>query len=157
MAEPKITQPELSIAAKVKRDGRIDTAKQIKSADEIIANVAQEFVAGLEEEFGELDRLSGIFQQTGNQTDLQALFRRIHNLRGLGTTMGFPLVSRIGSSFCRYIVEKDDSTPIRQEVVDQHLAALRIVYQQRIDGAGDEISQQVAAALETVVSQELAR
>jgi chemotaxis protein histidine kinase CheA len=151
----KIMQPPTKLANKVKRGASIDPAKAIENANAIVTNVAKEFAASLTDQFAELDRLFTIYKQSNSAEDLDVLFRRIHNLRGQGTTLGFPLISRIGSSFCRYIIERNQSIPTRPGIIDQHLAALRCVYQQGIDGADDGVSQQVAAALEHVVSQEL--
>jgi chemotaxis protein histidine kinase CheA len=151
----KIMQPPTKLANKVKRGGAIDPARAIKNADAIVTTVAKEFAAGLKDEFAELEQLFASYKQTNDADDLDALFRRIHNLRGQGTTLGFPLISRIGSSFCRYIIERNQSVPVRPGIIDQHLAALRCVYQQGIDDAGDEVSQQVAAALEHAVAHEL--
>ncbi|MDA0655105.1 MAG: hypothetical protein O2912_01670 [Proteobacteria bacterium] len=150
----QIMQPPTKLANKVKRGAPIDPAKAIENANAVVTNVAKEFAASLKDEFAELDRLFAIYKQSNAVDDLDALFRRVHNLRGQGTTLGFPLISRIGSSFCCYIIERNQAFPIRSGIIEQHLAALRCVFQQGIDGTGDGVSQQVAAALEHAVSQE---
>jgi chemotaxis protein histidine kinase CheA len=149
----KMMQPPTKLASKVTKGGQVDPADAIAKADAIVQNVAKEFEAGLDSEFAELDKLFEKYKASDDADDLDAVFRRIHNLRGQGTTLGFPLISRIGSSFCRYMIERDQSAPINKPLVEQHLAALRCVYTQHIEDAGDELSQQVAASLEKAVDQ----
>lgn len=151
----QIMEPPTKLANKVRRGSPIDPKKAIAKADAVIADVAKQFEDSLKDEFVELDRLLVIYKETKSAEDLDALFRRIHNLRGQGTALGYPLISRIGSSFCRYMIERDQTQPVRPSIIEQHLAALRCVYQQRIENTGDAVSQQVATALEHVVTQEL--
>ncbi|HAT36131.1 MAG TPA: hypothetical protein DCS82_10465 [Rhodospirillaceae bacterium] len=153
--DAKIMQPPTKLASKVRRGGDIDPAAAIAKADAIVANVAKEFEDSLTDEFAELDRLFEIYSKSNSSQDLDAIFRRIHNLRGQGTTLGFPLISRIGTSFCRYMIERPDGIDVKPTIIEQHLAALRCVYQQRIEDVGDKVSQEVASALEQVVDQEL--
>ena len=153
--DAKIMQPRTKLANKVKRGGPIDPAEAIAKADAIVARVAKEFEASLNDEFAELDRLFEIYRKSNSAQDLDAIFRRIHNRRGQGTALGFPLLSRIGTSFCRYMIERPEGVEIKPSIIEQHLAALHCVYQQRSDDVGDKVSQEVSSALEQVVDQEL--
>lgn len=65
--------------------------------------------------------------------------------------MGFPLISRIDTSFCRYMIGRPEGVEVKASIIEQHLTALRTVYQKRIEDAGDKVSHQVASALEQVV------
>ena len=135
--------------------GGLSPADAVRRAESVVAKVAGEFESLLAEELGELDKLMTAYKANPSQDVLDKLFRKIHNLRGQGTTMGFPLVTRIGTSFCRYIIERNMDKAINAALIQQHLQALHIVLRQKKANDGDAVAQQVAAALEEAVSQEM--
>ena len=154
-AKVEIIKPT-PLADKVPPMGGLKPAEALRRAEEAIKNVAAEFDDILAEELEILDKLMVVYQAEPNEENLDKLFRRIHNLRGQGTTMGFPLVTRIGTSFCGYIIERDESKPIKPALIDQHLKALHIVLKEKRANSDDTVAKEVAAALEVAVSREKA-
>ena len=146
--------PEL--ADKVPPVGGLSPEEALNRAEKAVDAVAKEFEGMLAGELDEVDALMAAYKQTSSQANLDALFGRIHNLRGQGTTLGYPLITRIGTSFCRYIIDRDPSKPVKAPLIEQHLQALRIVLKERTESEGDAVSKQVAEALETAVDKELA-
>ena len=143
------------LAAKVPTFGGPDPSSALRQAEKAIAHVASEFAATIPEELDALDALLVEYKAAPGGQTLEKLFRRVHNLRGQGTTMGFPLITRIGSSFCRYMIERDETKQVNADLIEKHLQALRIVLRERKAGNGDALATQVAEALETVVEREL--
>lgn len=143
------------LADKVPSMGGPKPDDAIRRAEKAVDKVAGEFEGLLGEELAELDRLMAVYRESGSQQSLDALFRRVHNLRGQGTTLGFPLITRIGTSFCRYLIERDPARPVNAALVEQHLRALHVVLKQRQAKAGDAVANEVAAALEQAVAREL--
>ena len=144
-----------SLAKKVPTVGGPSVDEAIRRADKAVAAVVQEFEGILVEELDELDALMSSYKKSQDEETLNKLFRRVHNLRGQGTTLGFPLITRIGSSFCSYMIERNPKRPIKPSVIEQHIQALRIVLKERKAKEGDAVSMSVATALEEVVRREL--
>lgn len=143
------------LADKVPPMGGLPVKEALRRAEDVVAKVAGEFEQSLQQEFAELDALVKQYRQTQADDVLDQLFRRIHNLRGQGTTMGFPLITRIGNSFCRYIIERDESRAAKPELIEQHLNALQIVSKQGGGKQQDAIAEQVAIALEQATAREI--
>lgn len=150
----EVIQPP-SLAGKVPRYGGRDPADVARNMQKVIAEVSAEFASGIPGELDILDALLKEFRSDRSAEALDKIFRRIHNLRGQGATMGFPLITRIGTSYCKYIVERDTAKPVNADLIEQHLQALRVVLRERKAGHGDELASQVAAALEQAVRKEL--
>lgn len=140
---------------KVPPMGGLDPREAIKRANAAVDAVAKEFEGMLDGELDEIDALMAKYKTDKTQENLDAIFSRIHNLRGQGTTLGYPLLTRIGTSFCRYLIDRDQAKAVNTSLIEQHLQALRIVLKERRANEGDAVSKQVAEALETAVTKEL--
>lgn len=145
-----------ALADKVPPVGGLSQDEALKRAEAAVEAVAKEFEGMLGEELDEIDVLMAAYKANPNQANLDPLFGRIHNLRGQGTTLGYPLITRIGTSFCRYIIDHEPSKQVKAALIEQHLQALRIVLKERTESDGDAVSKQVAEALEIAVDKELA-
>lgn len=143
------------LADKVPAMGGPRPSEALRRAEDVVAKVAGEFDGILAEELADLDKLMDAYRANPEQAVLDKLFRRVHNLRGQGTTLGYPLITRIGTSFCKYIIERDTTKPLKPMLIEQHLKALHIVLKEKRAQEGDEVSLKVAEALETAVRQEL--
>lgn len=141
---------------KIPTRGGIDPERAFAQADKIIKNMSSEYLEKLGEDVQKLEKLGENYQASRSDEDLDELFRLVHNMRGQGATFGYPLITDIGRSFCRYVKERPETRAIKPALIDQHVAAMRVVYKQSIQGAGDEVSQAVVDALNEVVSGELA-
>jgi chemotaxis protein histidine kinase CheA len=86
----------------------------------------------------------------GRPERLKALFKVAHDMKGQGATFGYPLVTRIGYSLCRYL-ERDGDSP-SMTVVGAHVDALRAVIVSRAAGE-DATGTQLAAGLEAMVAK----
>lgn len=154
-SKPEVIRPP-ALSKKVPKFGGPSSEDAVRNADRILQTIAGEFQDLLGEELQALDLLMLEYKQSPTDDVLDKLFRRIHNLRGQGTTMGFPLVTRIGTSFCRYLIERNSSRPVNVPLIQQHLQALNIVLKEKLANENDKVSQQVAAALEEAVQREMA-
>jgi hypothetical protein len=56
---------------------------------------------------------------------MENLYLRAHDLKGLGTTYGYQLITRIAGSLCRMIDDKEKRATTPLELVDAHIDAIR--------------------------------
>lgn len=151
----EVVDPPNRLARKVGKTGGVEPEKAFRDAEKIISDLAEEYVGKLAEDIDEVERLGERFREDRDPASLDRLFSLIHNMRGQGTTFGYPLITEIGRNFCRYVRERPEGVPISPDVVDHHVNALKVVYRQSIQGEGDETAQAVVSGLTALVSREL--
>ncbi len=143
------------LAKKVPRTGGISSEKAFADAELIVKKMAKEYVGKLAEDIEQMKVLSAAYRTDHSEETLDRLFRLVHNMRGQGATFGFPLITEIGRHFCRYVRERPPGKEVKPALVDQHLKALIVVFDQSIKGSGDQIAQAVVHALAEVVDREV--
>lgn len=70
-----------------------------------------------------------------NPAQLLQMFEIAHGIRGEGGSFGFPLVSVIADSLCKFLEGKKKITRSEQEVVKVHILAMRAVFRQNLSGS----------------------
>jgi len=84
---------------------------------------------------------------------LEALYRTIHDMKGQGQTFGYPLVTEIGESLCRFLDKVDGVGDIEFAVIESHVGALSAVIVNRVEGDGGDIGRQVTLGLRAAVDK----
>jgi len=85
---------------------------------------------------------------------LEALFRVAHDLKGQGTSFGFPLVTKIGQSLCVLTRERARDYESRHlDLARSHLDALELVLTKGIKGEGGKVGAELVAKLELRVKE----
>lgn len=148
----EVIQPPTRLADKVPKT-RANPEVAMRRAEHAVQAVAREFSSHLGKELDLLSELQTRYRAERSAESLEAIRAIVHDLRGQGTTLGFPLVTEIGGSLCRYLGERDPAKPVSSDLVERHIEALRIVYRDRIEGRGDELSQKVAVGLRMAVDK----
>jgi hypothetical protein len=80
-------------------------------------------------------------------------FKLAHDMRGQGGSFGYPLMTRIANSFCRFIEALDNVDAGALEICDAHVKSMRAVLQNRVKGDGGTLGAQIADGLETAVQR----
>jgi hypothetical protein len=83
---------------------------------------------------------------------LDLLYAAMHNIKGQGTSFGYPLVTRIGQSLCRLIVPGRALDDAGLKIAQAHLDALKLVLDQKIAGKGGDVGDKLAARLESLTA-----
>lgn len=84
---------------------------------------------------------------------VQALYTVAHNIKGQGTSFGFPLMTRLGDSLCRLTRNKRPVADSDLTVIQAHLDAMRLVLAQNIRGDGGVLGDKLAQRLEGMVTE----
>lgn len=85
---------------------------------------------------------------------LETLLNAAHDIKGQGGSFGYPLMTRIGGSLCRYIERLDDPAAIDLALVDAHRQAMRAIVDNRMKGDDDPVGRQIADRLKALVDKE---
>lgn len=132
--------------AKISKD---ELERRLAAADENIASASAGFTewagADVAEALAAVDRLEG----DGDSEEAKNLiFRVAHDLKGQGTTFGYPLTTQIAGLLCD-LIRLTSSSPSadRVSVIRAHLSALSLVLKQKIKGEGDAAAQHLVEKL----------
>ena len=122
---------------------------------------AQAAVADLAKSYGpstiaDLDRCAALLQTARADAGARApsvkeLYGIAHNIKGQGSSFGYPLVTRIGHSLCTLVRQEREFSDSDLGVVQAHLDALRLILAKDIKGEGGEVGAKLAARLENMV------
>jgi hypothetical protein len=84
----------------------------------------------------------------GRREQLDLLYAAMHNIKGQGSSFGYPLVTRLGQSLCRLVAPGRAVDEAGLKIAQAHLDALKLVLDQKIAGKGGEVGEKLAARLE---------
>lgn len=133
------------------RFGAID-AGAVARAEAALASLSGQFDAWMQ---AELDKLAAaranVDAQGWTATTAEAVYTRAHDLKGLGATYGFPLVTRVSASLCKLLDHADRSVaPL--SLVDAHTQAIRAIVRDEMRDEHHAVGAAVAAELEARVA-----
>lgn len=143
---------------KLKVDGRggIDMAA-IAKAEAALKSLSGNFAQWLNDEIVKLEaarqdvRAQGLTAQT-----VETLYLRAHDLKGLGATYEFPLITRLAASLCKLIDDPDTRLSAPMFLVDAHIDAIKACVRDDIKVDTHPVGKVLAAELEGRVAQYLA-
>jgi len=107
------------------RLGAIDPAA-IAKAEAALKSLSGNFAQWLNDEIVKLEsarqrvRTEGLSAET-----MENLYLRAHDLKGLGATYGFPLITRIAGLLCRLIDDKSKRLQAPVALIDAHIDAIK--------------------------------
>ena len=107
------------------RFGAIDPSA-IAKAEAALKSLSGNFAQWLNDEVVKLDAARQRVRDEGVTAEtMETLYLRAHDLKGLGTTYEFPLITRIGASLCRLIDDKDKRLTVSMPLVDAHIDGIK--------------------------------
>ncbi len=107
------------------RFGGIDAAA-IAKAEAALKSLSGNFSEWMQDELTKLDAARQAIRVSGlNAETAEGLYFRAHDLKGLGATYEFPLVTRIAASLCKLIDDPDTRVSAPMFLVDAHIDAIR--------------------------------
>jgi len=135
------------------RFGAIDPSA-IAKAEAALKSLSGNFSQWLSDEVVKLDaarqrvRAEGVSPET-----MEGLYLRAHDLKGLGTTYEFPLITRIGASLCRLIDDKDKRLTVAMPLVDAHIDAIKAAVRDDIKTDDHPVGSALIQELERKVAE----
>jgi hypothetical protein len=135
------------------RLGMIDPGA-IAKAEAALKSLSGNFAQWLQDEITKLEAARQQIRAEGPTYDnMESLYLRTHDLKGLGTTYGFPLITRIAGSLCRLIDDKDRRTSAPMGLVDAHIDAIKAAVRDDIRAEDHPVGQVLVQELESRVAE----
>jgi chemotaxis protein histidine kinase CheA len=135
------------------RLGAIDPAA-IAKAEAALKSLSSNFTQWLADEITKLEasrqevRVQGVSPET-----MEHLYLRAHDLKGLGTTYGYQLITRIAGSLCRMIDDKEKRVQAPLELIDAHIDAIKAAVRDEIKSDEHPVGRVLVEELERRVRE----
>ncbi|WP_296174942.1 Hpt domain-containing protein [uncultured Brevundimonas sp.] len=153
---PQVIRPPNPLRAKVGGFGGID-ADAIAKAEAALKAMSAQFGQWLNDEIVKLDQAQADIRAKGYTPETaEALYFRAHDLKGLGATYQYPLVTRIAGSLCRMMDDVDKRMQAPAAILDAHIDAIRAVVRDEIQTDEHPVGRTLAETLEARVAEHLA-
>ncbi|MBO6728509.1 MAG: Hpt domain-containing protein [Maricaulis sp.] len=129
----------------------------IEKAEDAIKDLRHEFGNWLEEEVQKLEDAAKAVREKGLKGDEgEQLFIRAHDLRGVGFTYEFPIITRLAASLTKLIDMDEKRQQASKALALAHVNAIRAALSQNIRDTNDAVAAALAEELE-VQSSEFAK
>lgn len=141
------------IKQKVRVQQGVDPKNLINRADKQVAQLAGEFEEIFAANVVSLGTSMADLRSGDGDQDaaLGGLRRLLHDLRGQAGTFGYPLVSQVGDSACKFIDLSEEIGVTEIEVIGMHIDALKAISQAKIKGDGGPIGAELMSGLRKVI------
>lgn len=150
----EVITPPNKLKAKVGIGKGIDP-KMLERAQQLVDSMAGEFEERAAEEASLILKLADLAETEDGEDRVIEMFRIGHELKGQGGTFGYPLISRIGGSLCRYIESVEEHDMVDLNVIRAHGQALRLVASQKIVGDGGPVEKQLLGELDRLLEMKI--
>jgi hypothetical protein len=153
---PQVIRPPNPLRAKVGGFGGID-ANAIAKAEAALKAMSAQFGQWLNDEVTKLNQAQADIRAKGYTPETaEALYFRAHDLKGLGATYQYPLVTRIAGSLCRMMDDAEKRMQAPVAILDAHVDAIRAVVRDEIQTDDHPVGRDLAETLEARVAEHLA-
>lgn len=132
--------------------GGIDAAA-IARAEAALKAMSAQFGQWMQDELDKLDAArAAVAVQGYDAQTAEGLYFRAHDLKGLGSTYQYPLVTRIAGSMCKLMDDPAARMQAPLALIDAHIDAIKAVVRDGIQTDDDPAGSTLAATLETGVA-----
>ena len=133
--------------------GGIDAAA-IAKAEEALQAMSAQFSQWLQDEIAKLEAAQTAIRDQGYTPETaEALYFRAHDLKGLGTTYQYPLVTRLAGSLCKLLDASEKRMAAPVVLIDAHIDAIRAAVRDKIQTDDHPVGQMLAETLEARVAE----
>ncbi|HRO33681.1 MAG TPA: Hpt domain-containing protein [Brevundimonas sp.] len=156
MSNPaQVIRPPNALKAKVGGGFGID-ASAIARAEEALKAMSGQFGQWLQDEIDKLDAAQADIRAKGFTPETaEALYFRAHDLKGLGATYQYPLVTRMAGSLCKMLDDPAKRMGAPMMILDAHIDAIRAVVRDGIQTDDHPTGRILAETLEAKVAEHL--
>lgn len=135
------------------RFGALDPSA-IAKAEAALKSLSSNFAQWLNDEVTKLEAARQRIKSEGMTPEtMEFLYLRAHDLKGLGTTYEYPLITRIGASLCRLIDDKDKRMQAPMALIDAHIDAIKAAVRDEIKTDEHPVGKALIQALEARVTE----
>lgn len=126
----------------------------VEKAEAALSSLSENFGDWLSDEVEKLEAAQTRIRKEGYTTETaEALYFRCHDLKGLGTTYGYPIVTRLAGSACKMFDDPEVRMKAPRLLIDAHIDAIRAAVRGGIREENNPTGRLLAEALEARVRE----
>lgn len=150
----QIINPPNQLKAKLGGHFKSFNADAIAKAEAALAGMSGQFGAWMDEEIEKLEAThKTILEPTSGEKELESFYRNAHDLKGLGATYGYPIISQFAGSLCRLIDSPDGRSKAPKSLLSAHVSAIVAAVKQNVKDANHPIGNALLHELTTQVAK----
>lgn len=137
---PEMLAPSDALARKARAHLGLDEAALAlaeKAAEAFIeenrGDFGREEIAAMRQTFGEIKA-----SPDDPRPAIKSIYQQAHDLRGMGKTYGFDLLTQMGDSLCAFIQSRATWSEKELETVRVHIDSMKLVVEKQVTGAGGD-------------------
>lgn len=135
---------------------KFDAGRCVAQAEAAMSKLSTNFGAWLEQEMVAIEAARSEIRDRGLTPETAAgLLSRALDLKGLGVTYGYPLISRLAASLFK-LVDEGDPARMSVKLIDAHVDAMRAIIRGDIRDAQHQVGVALATQLEQHVREHAA-
>ncbi len=120
--------------------------------DELIA----QFVEWTTDALVELREILDTLEDTAPTTDekVMRVYDLTHNIKGMGSSFQFDLLTNVGSSLCSYLKKMPEGQLASKRVIESHIRTVEVVLAHKITGSGGDKGAAILKRLDVIIHEE---
>lgn len=146
MAKPSLIRPTRRLRDKVPKSGGPTPEQAILRA----LNAADGLIGAYQGwAVDDLEALWRVFQDASakGQADVRKMYDIAHEIRGQGGTFGFPLITAVADSLCKFLDGRKRLAARHLEIIRIHILAMKAVFRQGLKGPGGTLAKELPQML----------
>ena len=157
--QDQVIKPPNTLQAKIPKTGGPSVDEMTAAADSALREIKDNYEAVVQAELRKIDKaISRAMEMPAKAANaLQEIFDISHDIKGQAASLGYPLLTEIAQSLCRFISASKSTASIELDVVGAHARAMGTVVSHTIRGDGGENGKKLLGALNAAVEQALAK
>ncbi len=128
----------------------------IKRAESAMDDLKSEFTDWVAKDVEKLGEAHARFTKERSAAARDDLLRASHDIKGQAGTFDFLLIARAAASLSKLIDETKTISALPLSLVDAHVAAIRVIFREKINGASDATALALMNELDARVAETLA-
>ena len=131
-------------------------AAMLEKAEALIANLQGDFVVWVQEDLKKLQQqfdAANALPVEERAEAMKAVFGTLHDMKGQGGSFGYPLVTAICNTLCRFMESISSYGAQEMQAILLHISTLRLIVGERLSGDGGTKGGQLVKGLELVLQK----
>jgi chemotaxis protein histidine kinase CheA len=125
----------------------------IMRAEAAMETLKSEFTDWFASDVARLIECREAFAASRDSDTMSDLLRASIDIKGQASTFEFPLVSRVAATLCRLINATASSEALPLNLVDAHVAAIRIIFRDKIKDTTNKMALELIKELDARVAE----
>lgn len=142
--------PPLDASASRSGGDALSADEAIAAAEASVAEVVAQQADWADQELADMIEACSIVAKKPETkiAQFETVYARSHDLKGLGTSFGYALVTQVGGLLCDYLRDNPDGD---NEIVELHVRSLKLILDDHMEGDAGEDGRKLVEGLRKVV------